>query len=148
MIFLHDHIQELAQLALLFTDRGVLKREAYTAGTGVWTRADAKELAKNPMAYVKEIVIDDSHRGKGVGSWAISHIWETDVFRTKGSVYLITWPALLTRLQPPRINRPFGELTAEESQAADKKLTRIRRFYHRVSQHLPFPQSLTYNLLG
>ncbi|KAI0056423.1 hypothetical protein BV25DRAFT_1920971 [Artomyces pyxidatus] len=125
-----ERSHDLMNLACLFTARDArLKPEVQTAGTGVWRAA---EFARDEnMAYVEEIVIKDSWRGKGVGTWALSSLFHLDLLRDADVHFLWAWPTILNHLEPRRSD-PSVPLAPSEIEALDAKKERIVSFFRKI----------------
>ncbi|KAE9404741.1 hypothetical protein BT96DRAFT_1016091 [Gymnopus androsaceus JB14] len=123
---------ELGLFALLFNrEKGRLRASVRKAGTKCWNRNDADIIYRYPMLYIEELVIEHEWRGKGVGSWAVPQLFETDEIKVLESCYISTWPVVLARFEPGYGN-PFYRRTKEETEAWEEKELRIIKFYHKI----------------
>lgn len=103
----------------VFTDNGILRQDVYaplprTHGTNAWSRDDAARLKEQPTLYIEELVIKDQWQHKGIGTWAIQNLFNTDHIRPFGAEYLLAWPTVLQNYEP------FGGFKNEPTEQAAK----------------------------
>ncbi|KAE9404758.1 FMN-linked oxidoreductase [Gymnopus androsaceus JB14] len=127
---LEDRSQELGLFVLLFDrEEGRLRADVLQAGTKCWNDEDADSMHLYPMLYIEELVIEEEWRGKGVGSWAVPQLFETNEIEKLEACYIFTFPTVLNRLEPQIW---FREPTKEETKAYNEKKHRIIKFYRRI----------------
>ncbi|KAK0196509.1 hypothetical protein F5146DRAFT_5609 [Armillaria mellea] len=120
---LDEYSHELANFALEVFDRcGFLKQEVITGGLGLWDAEDACEMHEGPIVYIQALVVTESWRGRGVGSWAIPQLFDTLEVKCVGSSYLFAWPAVLGDLEPM-----FSRTTREEWVAKGERIIKFCR---------------------
>ncbi|KAJ7282650.1 hypothetical protein C8J57DRAFT_1554813 [Mycena rebaudengoi] len=117
--FSHD----LANLALLFDTNGRLR-----PNEGCWRAADFR--SESHLVYVKELVIEVSWRGRGLGTWLLPRLFYLE--ELKDARFLFSWPTVLNQLESPLANGRFGEPTLDEQLAWVAKRDRIIKFYRKV----------------
>ncbi len=118
----------------VFDQSGFLKQEVVAGGLGLWNVKDAYQMYVRPIVYVQELVVMESWRGRGIGSWAVPQLFDTPEVQAIRSSYLFAWPAVLSYLEPM-----FPQPTWEESKA---KGERVIKFYRSVGLGISFSSTL------
>lgn len=120
---LDEHSHELSNFALqVFDQNGILKQEVVAGGLGLWDVEDAYRMYARPIVYVQELVVMESWRGRGIGSWAVPQLFDTPEVQAIRSSYLFAWPAVLSYLEPL-----FSQSTREESMAKGERVLKFFR---------------------
>ncbi|PBK93251.1 hypothetical protein ARMGADRAFT_154770 [Armillaria gallica] len=120
---LDEHSHELSKFALqVFDQKGILKQEVVAGGLGLWDVEDAYQMYARPIVYVQELVVMESWRGRGIGSWAVPQLFDTPEVQAIRSSYLFAWPAVLSYLEPL-----FSQSTREESMAKGERVLKFFR---------------------
>ncbi|KAJ7141167.1 hypothetical protein C8R44DRAFT_762863 [Mycena epipterygia] len=114
---------ELGKLALQFDGNGRLRPNA-----GCWRPADFRN--ENLLVYFKELMIEETWRGKGLGTWLLPKLFHLN--ELNGANFMFTWPTVLTYLEPPSVNGMFGDPTPTEQADWLAKRDRIIRFYQKA----------------
>ncbi|KAF9078126.1 hypothetical protein BDP27DRAFT_345459 [Rhodocollybia butyracea] len=118
---------ELAEFSAIFDpENGILREMVCRAGTGCWNMDDAWEMLEHPYLYIEEVVVEEAWRGRGIGSWAIPQLFQTEKVKASGSTYLFTWPTVLNRLEPHHL---FGPI---DTMAYEAKRQRNINFYRKI----------------
>ncbi|GAA5847246.1 hypothetical protein JCM5353_003388 [Sporobolomyces roseus] len=77
----------------LYDGDGEFKDKFLTEGTGVW----GDEFDVSPICYLESIVIQKEYRGRGIGTWALEHLWKVEEKLPKTGLeninFLIAFPA-------------------------------------------------------
>ncbi|KLO08564.1 hypothetical protein SCHPADRAFT_1000872 [Schizopora paradoxa] len=123
-----ERSNDLMQLATdVFTDIGILRKDIYspilqTNRILPWTIDDAGRLKDQPTLYIEELVIKPRWQNKGIGTWAIQNIFNTDYIRPFNAEYLMAWPTVLRNY----------ESSHEYEDALEAKRQRIISFFRKV----------------
>ena len=132
-------LKDLMRLATdVFTDTGILRKDIYSPvqhsdRTLAWSREDAERLKDQPTLYIEELVIKRHWQNKGIGTWTILNLYNTDYIRTFDADYLTAWPTVLQNLEPPR--NIFSNVSAADEKAFVVKRERIIAFFRKVSEY-------------
>ncbi|KAJ7646687.1 hypothetical protein FB45DRAFT_891078 [Roridomyces roridus] len=119
---LNEYSQQLGQMALHFDVIGRLK-----PNRGCWQPEDFD--GQPYLVYLEELVVDLPWRGKGIGSAILPMLFQLS--ELNGAGFILTFPTVLNRLEPPSVNGPFGDLTPEEEDTWLAKRDRIIEFYRK-----------------
>ncbi|PBK78836.1 hypothetical protein ARMSODRAFT_57272 [Armillaria solidipes] len=120
---LDAHSHELSNFALqVFDQYGYLKQEVEAGGLGLWDAEDAYKMYVRPMVYIQELVVMESWRSRGVGSWAVPQLFDTHEVKAIRSSYLFAWPAVLNHLEPM-----FPQTTTEACVAKGERVIKFFR---------------------
>ncbi|SJL12263.1 uncharacterized protein ARMOST_15686 [Armillaria ostoyae] len=124
-----DDLSNLA--SAVFTSNGRLNTEVRESGLCLWDAEDARKIYDSPIVYIQEIQVSEGWRGKGIGSWAVTQLFETAKVKGIGSSYLFTWPSILGRYDPPPRNHanPGAPPTKEDQDAWEAKRDPIIKFF-------------------
>ncbi|KAK0439541.1 hypothetical protein EV421DRAFT_1819435, partial [Armillaria borealis] len=124
-----DDLSNLA--SAVFTSNGRLNTEVRESGLCLWDADDARKIYDSPIVYIQEIQVNEGWRGKGIGSWAVTQLFETAKVKGIGSSYLFTWPSILGRYDPPPRNHvnPGAPPTKEDQDAWEAKRDPIIKFF-------------------
>lgn len=79
-----------------------------------------------PYIYIHELVVEEAWGGKGIGSWAVPKLFQSDKVE---SPFFFVWPAVLNHLAR---RNPMTNPTEEEIRAFEDKRERVIRFYRKV----------------
>ncbi|KAJ7282648.1 hypothetical protein C8J57DRAFT_1172645 [Mycena rebaudengoi] len=117
--FLDAFSHDLANLAQLFNGNGKLR-----SNTGCWSAADF--ASQNYLVYIEEMIIEESWRERGLGSWLLPRLFYLKELRVRGAQFIITWPTVLNQLEP-RV-----QATPATQRAWETKQERIIKFFQRA----------------
>jgi len=127
--------RELLELAAhVFNPIGELKDEMYVPELGkalAWGYDDAESLTEWPIVYIDELLIKEPWRNKGIGSWTVPKLFETEFVHKLRSRYLITWPTVLNNYYKD-LPAPFAEWTAEDTEKYEATRQKVISFYCKV----------------
>jgi len=98
---------------------------------GAWGSDDKNCFAEKPIVYIEELLVEEPWQHKGIGTWTLPALFETDFVRNLGSTYLITWPSVIN---PYYKDAPESraEWTAQDNERYVAKCEQIVAFYRIV----------------
>ncbi|KAK0211289.1 hypothetical protein DFS33DRAFT_367146 [Desarmillaria ectypa] len=123
---------DLSKFALaVFNSSGHLNIEVREGGLCLWDAEDARKIYDSPIIYIREIQVNEGWRGQGIGSWAVTQLFETSEVKNIGSSYLFTWPSILGKYDPPPRNHAnsSAQPTKEDRDAWEAKRDPIIKFF-------------------